>query len=306
MPSPSIVTPGNHDGVHLGHRALVHAARARAAGEGLRTLAMFFDPHPTSVLAPERAPTLLTTPTRRAGLLRSAGADDVLVLPFDQTFASMSPEAFVEEVLVSRCAARGVVVGPDFHFGHKRTGNIDTLRALGHVHGFDVTVVEPVMVEGSPSSSTRIRACLREGDVTAAATMLARLHEVEGVVVEGDKRGRTIGFPTANLADICVQCPADGVYAVVVRVLERDAPLLFGVANVGVRPTMAAGRSFEVHVFDFEGDLYGARLRVGLAQRLRGEQRFSSLDALVAQIGADVGAARAALTTLRQEWLTWL
>lgn len=306
MPSPSIVTPGNHDGVHVGHRALVRAAKERATREGLRTLAMFFDPHPTSVLAPERAPTLLTTPARRETLLRGAGADDVLVLPFDETFASMSPTAFVEEVLVARCGARGVVVGPDFHFGHKRAGNIDMLCALGATHGFDVTVVPPVIVGDAPSSSTRIRACLRDGDVETAARMLTRVHEVEGRVIEGDKRGRTIGFPTANLGEIAVQRPGDGVYAVLVRRLDRDGPLLAGVANVGVRPTVDAGRSFEVHLLDFEGDLYGERLRVGVVSRLRGEQKFSSLDALVAQIGRDVANARDALSTPNREHLTWL
>jgi riboflavin kinase/FMN adenylyltransferase len=267
---------------------------------------MFFDPHPTSVLAPERAPTLLTEPARRAELLRGAGVSDVLVLPFDQGFASMSPETFVKEVLVDRCAARGVVVGPDFHFGHKRAGNIDLLRTLGATHGFDVTVVPPVVVGGAPSSSTRIRGCLREGLVAEANEMLTRLHEVEGTVVEGDKRGRTLGFPTANLGDIRVQCPADGVYAVVVRRLSDSGPLLHGVANVGVRPTMGAGRSFEVFLFDFDGDIYGERLRIGIAARIRGEQKFASLDALVAQINTDVRDARRALASERPEMLAWL
>jgi riboflavin kinase/FMN adenylyltransferase len=147
---------------------------------------------------------------------------------------------------------------------------------------------------------------LRDGLLDDATEMLTRLHEIEGVVVEGDKRGRTIGVPTANLDDIVVQRPQDGVYAVVVRILDGAGPLLHGVANVGIRPTVAAGRSFEVHLLDFEGDLYGKRLRVGLAGRLRGEQKFSSLDGLVAQIGIDVRDARAMLRTLKPEAIQWL
>ncbi len=182
------MTPGNHDGVHLGHRALVDAAKARAARDGLVTTAMFFDPHPTSLLAPERAPTLLTSPTRRVEILKGAGADEVFVMPFDEEFASLTPRAFAEKVLVETCGARCVVVGPDFHFGTKRSGNVQTLRALGEELGYDVIVVPPALFEGEPSSSTRIRKCLREGDVVAAAGMLTRVHEVTGKVVHGDHR----------------------------------------------------------------------------------------------------------------------
>lgn len=302
------MTPGNHDGVHLGHRALVDAARARAARDGLVTTAMFFDPHPTSLLAPERAPTLITSPTRRVEILKGAGADEVFVMPFDEEFASLTPRAFAEKVLVETCGARCVVVGPDFHFGTKRSGNVETLRALGQELGYDVIVVPPALFEGEPSSSTRIRKCLREGDVVSAAGMLTRVHEVTGKVVHGDHRGRTIGFPTANLAWEDVQLPADGVYAVVVRRLDRPErdELLHGVANLGVRPTMAAGRSFEVHLFDFDGDLYGATLRVGLVERIRGEHRFPGLEELKARIAIDCDAARTAVRNVRKEWLAWL
>lgn len=304
---PSVVTPGNHDGVHLGHRALVRAARERAARDGLETLAMFFDPHPTAVLSPERAPVLLTTPSRRVDILRSAGADDVLVLPFTPEFASLSPRAFVEEVLIRRCAAKAVVVGPDFQFGHKRAGTIDTLRELGAEYGYDVIVVPPVMFEGAPSSSTRIRKGLAEGDVRAAAGMLTRVHDVDGVVVEGDRRGRTIGFPTANLRIEAGAVPADGVYAVVARRLdEPGGPRLLGVANLGARPTFDRDRSFEVHLFDFDASIYGERLRVGFVERLRGVEKFPSLDALVARIHLDCDAARVALAAVPEERLGWL
>jgi riboflavin kinase/FMN adenylyltransferase len=311
-PRPSVVAPGNHDGVHLGHRALIDAAKARASRDGLLTLAMFFDPHPTQVLAPERAPTLLTLPERRVELLERVGADRALVLPFDAEFAATPPRAFAERVLRDACNARCVVVGPDFHFGARRSGNVDTLRALGEELGYDVIVVPPVTFEGEPSSSTRIRRLLVEGRVEEAAGMLLRFHDVSGLVVEGYRRGRTIGFPTANLAVDPVLLPADGVYAVVARRLDLpSAPLLLGVANLGVRPTLAAGRSVEVHLFDFDGDLYGARLRIGFVARLRDEMKFDGLDALRAQIAEDAEAARAALEAAladptRRGWTTWV
>lgn len=307
LPSPSVVTPGNHDGVHLGHRALVDAASRRARSEGLRTMAMFFEPHPTRILAPERAPVLLTGPERRVEFLKGAGADAVAVLPFDVDFARTSPEVFVRKVLIETCNAKGVVVGPDFHFGHRRSGNVATLRALGRQHGFDVQVVDPVMYEGEPVSSTRIRGLLHEGDVASVSAMLTRVHETDGEVIVGDRRGRTIGFPTANLDVSELQLPADGVYAVVARILGRpEGARLLGVANLGVRPTMNAGRSVEVHLLDFDGDIYGERLRIGFVERIRPEQRFDGLDALKAQIGRDVEVARESLRRAPEALLEWV
>ena len=305
--SPSVVTPGNHDGVHLGHRALISTARDLAARSGLSTMGMCFDPHPTSVLAPDRAPVLLTPMARRVELMRGAGCDDVAVLAFDRDFAQTSPESFVRRVLVERCRARAVVVGPDFHFGSKRTGNMETLRALGREHSFSVTVVRPVLFEGDPVSSTRVRRVLaEEGDVVAAARMMTRVHDVEGEVVLGDQRGRTIGFPTANLRLGEVQLPADGVYAVAVSVTGGDGQRLLGVANLGQRPTFGAGRSVEVHLFDFDGDLYGKTLRVGFVARVRPEQKFAGVDALVAQIQQDCERAREALAATDEELLRWI
>ncbi len=308
---PSVVAPGNHDGVHLGHRALLAAARARATSDGLRTLAMFFDPHPTKVLAPERAPTLLTTAARRVEVLRGAGADEVVVMPFDDAFAATPPRTFAERVLRDACNARCVVVGPDFHFGKGRAGNVDTLRELGAELGYDVVVVPPVVFGGEAVSSTRIRKVIASGAVEEAAAMLARVHDVEGAVVEGQKRGRTIGFPTANLVCDDVVLPGDGVYAVIARVLDGDGAILRGVANLGVRPTLGAGRSVEAHFFDFAGDLYGARLRVGFVARLRAEKKFDGIEALRQQIARDADEGRAALDAAfaepaRRGWLTWL
>ena len=306
--APSVVTPGNHDGVHLGHRALIDAAKRAADAHGWQTLAMCFDPHPTAILSPERAPVLLTQMARRVELLKGAGCDDVVVLPFDSEFAKTSPDTFVEHVLLDACRAKGVVVGPDFHFGHKRSGNIETLRHWGHQVGFSVGLVEPVMHEGEAVSSTRIRRVLEDqGDVETAAAMMTRVHEVAGTVVPGDRRARQIGFPTANLDVEPIQLPKDGVYAVVARILgEPGAPRLRGVANLGVRPTFDAGRSVESHLFDFDGNLYGKKLRLGFVSRIRGERKFGSLHDLGEQIERDCEQARNALQETNTELVRWI
>jgi riboflavin kinase/FMN adenylyltransferase len=306
--SPSVVTPGNHDGVHLGHRALIDAAKRTADAHGWQTLAMCFEPHPTTVLVPERAPVLITDMERRVEILKGAGCDDVVVLPFDSEFSKMTPDQFVERVLLDACHAKGVVVGPDFHFGYKRAGNIATLRQWGEREGFTVELVEPVMFKGESVSSTRLRRVLREeGNVKDAGFMMSRLHETSGLVVPGDRRGREIGFPTANLEVGPLQLPKDGVYAVVARVLdEAGSPLLHGIANLGNRPTFEAGRSVEVHLFGFDGDLYGKRMRIGFAARIRGESKFDGLEALRAQINRDCEQAKNALQQLSPDLVRWI
>jgi len=306
--SPSVVTPGNHDGVHLGHRALIDAAKRTADAQGWQTLAMCFEPHPTAVLAPERAPALITDMKRRIEILKGAGCDDVVVLPFDSEFSKMTPDRFVERVLLDACHAKGVVVGPDFHFGHKRSGNISTLRQWGEREGFTVELVEPVMFKGEAVSSTRLRRVLREeGNVKDAGFMMSRLHETSGLVVQGDQRGREIGFPTANLEVGPLQLPKDGVYAVVARVMDEvETPLLHGVANLGNRPTFEAGRAVEVHLFGFDGDLYGKHLRLGFAARIRGESKFEGLEALREQINRDCDQAKNALQRLSPDLVRWI
>ena len=301
------VTPGNYDGVHVGHRALLDAARRYAEGApGTTTVALFFNPHPAVIVDPAAAPTPLTTLRRRQDLLRRAGADRVEALPFDQALANVSAERFATDVLARDLSARHVVVGPDFRFGRRAEGDVGVLRSVGAACGFTVHVVDPVTVAGERVSSTRIRSLLRDGEASDAAALLARYHDVDGEVVLGDQRGRTLGFPTANLQCEPVLLPADGVYAV--AAVTRDEPRVVrgGVANLGVRPTMNAGRSVEVHLFDFDGDLYGTMLRVAFVERVRSERRFTDLDALKAQIGRDTATARSYIERARKEWLAWL
>jgi len=300
--SGAAIIPGNHDGVHLGHRALVAAARAHAGPRGLRTVALTFDPHPLAVLAPERAPASITSVARRRELLRDAGCDEVVVARFDAAYAAQPADLWVEDALAGALGARAVVVGPDFRFGRGGAGSIARLRELGGSLGFEVVEVPPVVLASGRVSSTRVRQALGAGEVRLAAELLGRVHEVDGRVVEGHRRGRTIGVPTANLDPDPVLVPADGVYAVLVRLLEPAGPRFFGVANLGVRPTFAAGRSVEAHLLDFEGDLYGARLRVGFVARLRGEQKFDSVASLRAQVEEDVRAARALFAHEETTW----
>lgn len=316
--TPSVVAPGNHDGVHRGHRALVDTAR-RIAARGqppLRVCALTFDPHPLHFVAPDRAPPLLTTPERRQQLLLGAGADHVAVRRFDAAFSMLSPEAFIEEILIGELGARAVVVGTDFRFGAQRAGDVELLHTLGARQGLHVTTVSPVTLDGQLVSSSQVRAALSQGQVELAARMLTRVHDFTRRVVAGQGRGRTIGVPTANLELAGVMPPADGVYAVSVRVLDHgdDQAVgpppaqgrLQGVANLGVRPTLGAGRSMEVHLLDYQGDLYGRTLRVGFVARLRGEQKFSGIEALRAQIARDIDAGRRALSQCDEGLVAWI
>lgn len=310
---PAVIAPGNHDGVHLGHRALIQQASSLAAQLDCNTVALTFDPHPEALLSPELAPPLLTSMARRVELLRGVGADEVFVQTFDRAFASLSAETFVESLLVETLQARGLVVGPDFRFGAGAKGDVSMLQRLGQVHGFQVIVVPPVQLNGDRVSSSRVRASVSAGDLPVVTRMLSRVHEVQGLVTRGDGRGRSLGFATANLQCEPTLQPPDGVYAVVARVVSKtdpatisDEPLLHGVCNLGVRPTFGAGRSVEVHLLDFGGDLYGKQLRVGFVARVRGEQKFAGIDALRAQIDKDIHESRDALGRAAQEDLTWI
>lgn len=286
----SAVALGNFDGVHLGHQELVRQLKERAAPQGLSAVALTFDPHPLSVLAPARAPVPLTTLDERARLLRQFGLDAVVALPFTQELSHCPAGEFARRYLAEWLRARWVAVGEGFRFGRGREGDAALLVREGRALGFEVLVVPPVLEEGQPVSSTRVREALGRGAVEAAARLLGRPHRLRGHVVEGARRGRTLGFPTANLAPPEVALPADGVYAGWARL---DAARRAAVVNVGRRPTFDHGElRLEAHLLDWQGDLYGRELELEFVARLRGEQRFAGPAALVAQIGRDVARAR--------------
>ena len=287
-PGP-VVTIGTFDGVHRGHQALVARARALAGAEG-RVCAFTFDPSPRDVMRPDHGVPTIQSVDDRVAWLGRAGADDVLLEPFSLDYAQRSAEDFAHEVLRDRLGATGVVVGWDFRFGRGRGGGVDTLRAALDI---PVVQVEAVEIAGAPVSSTRIRQRVRDGDVSLAAQLLGRPHELVGTVVRGDGRGRTLGIPTANVRPDTELCPAPGVYAVRAT---WDGGAADGVANLGDRPTYGPteGR-LEVHLFDVDVDLYGRELRVGFVSRIRGEQRFDGVEALVAQIHDDIATARRVL-----------
>jgi riboflavin kinase/FMN adenylyltransferase len=295
----AVVVIGNFDGVHRGHQLLLADARRLADELGAPMVVLTFEPHPRSVFMPERPPFRLTSLRAKAHALQEAGVDHLVVLHFDRAFALKPAEAFVEEILVGDLAARHVVVGWDFCFGHKRGGNVALLKSMGAKHGFGVTAVDPVMTgDGEVYSSSIIRDHLRQGRPAKAAELLGRPWEIEGRVEEGDQRGRTIGFATANIGLGDYLCPALGVYAVLAG---RDPGVehgeetqwLAGVANLGRRPTVGGEDvRLEVHLFDFAADLYGETLRVRLMDFIRPEKKFDGLDALKAQIALDCGQAR--------------
>jgi riboflavin kinase/FMN adenylyltransferase len=289
-----VVALGNFDGVHRGHQALLAQARERAASLGAPVVAFTFEPHPRGFFVPDTGPFRLTLLPAKTRLLAEHGAQAVLAQRFEASFAALPASSFIEDVLLSGLGARHVVCGYDFTFGARRSGNVEMLRAEGARRGFGVTVVDPVTHEGEIYSSTRIREALRHGWAREAADLLGHSWEIEGTVELGDQRGRTIGFPTANVSLGEHLRPRFGVYAV--RALV-DGVWRNGVANLGKRPTFGKlQENFEVHLFDFAGDLYGKVLRVALVDFIRAEMKFAGLDALKAQIAADGEAARRVLS----------
>jgi len=292
------VVIGNFDGVHLGHRHVLSRARELADGRGLTLVAVTFDPHPMAVLRPEHAPTTLTSLERRVDLLVDAGADAVLVLPFDRGVAAWTPEEFVERVLVDGLHASVVVVGANFRFGNRAAGDVTTLRETGERLGF---TAEGIALDGGPQvwSSTYVRTCLAAGDVAGAAEALGRPYAVRGVVVKGDQRGRELGYPTANVpTDTMTAAPPDGVYAGWLRRLDTGERLPAAI-SVGTNPTFEGERyrRVESYVLDrTDLELYGVEVEVSFVERLRGMVAFESIDALLVQMQQDVDRAREILT----------
>jgi len=310
-PDGTVVTIGAFDGVHLGHRALLRLVRDKAVERGLPTALVTFDRHPAQVVRPESAPKLLTNLDQKLELLEATGlVDHAVVLTFDEQRRRESAEDFVSEVLDGCLRARLVVVGADFHFGNGRRGNVDLLERMGRDLGFDVVGLELVRADGDSAdgasddgdgvtySSTLVRRRLSDGDVRGAAEILGRVHEVRGTVVEGDRRGRELGFPTANVAvpeEICL--PAAGIYAGTFT--GRDGVARPTAISLGHRPTFYADQPYlllEAYLLDFSGDLYGQAASVGFVERIRAEERFDSVEALVAAMHRDVEAARRVLT----------
>ncbi|MBX6376995.1 MAG: bifunctional riboflavin kinase/FAD synthetase [Clostridia bacterium] len=290
------VAIGAFDGVHLGHRRLLREMVEDARREGVVGVVLTFDPHPRAVLQSHRPLRYLTTQEEKLRLMAELGVETVLLYPFTPSFARMTPESFVRQVLVGELRAARVYVGFNFTFGRDGAGTPELLGSLGAELGFDTRVYGPVRVDGEPVSSSRVRQALEAGDVRRAAALLGRPYCLEGVVQHGEARGRTIGFPTANIAVPAERCrPALGVYAVRVDVAGA---LWAGVANLGRRPTFGGGAELlEVHLLDFDGELYGSRARVCFEARLREERRFPDVTALQEQIRRDVQAARRALAS---------
>ncbi|MGV2497774.1 bifunctional riboflavin kinase/FAD synthetase [Pelagerythrobacter aerophilus] len=295
IPEPlrgAIIALGNFDGFHKGHQAVAHEAIEWARAEGRPAIIATFDPHPVRFFKPEVPPFRLTTLEQRQELYLAAGATAMLVFHFDAELANTTAEDFVRVLLADRLGVAGVVTGEDFTFGKGRAGDRTRLAELGREAGIAARAVQPVMEGGAPISSSRIREALREGEPQAAATLLTRPFAIRGVVEHGDKRGRDIGYPTANLSIENYLRPRFGIYAVTGRVLATGQ-VLKGAANIGVRPQFEPPKELlEPHFFDFAGDLYGQEIEVAFHHFLRPEAKFDSLDALVAQIERDCDEAR--------------
>jgi riboflavin kinase/FMN adenylyltransferase len=293
-PRSVVATVGTFDGVHLGHQAVLEELKREAGARRKPSVVVTFDPHPLRIVRPEAAPRLLCTTPEKVALLRASGVDEIAVVPFSRALAAYSPREFVERVLLAHFGMDHLVIGYDHGFGKDRSGDAGTLQAIGSELNYSVTVVSHSDLDARPISSTRIRLLLSDGDVFDAARALGRPYSIDGRVVPGDRRGRELGFPTANLDAIAIEkvIPADGIYAVQVQVGD-DPKRLKAVLHLGARPTFPGARpTVEAYILDFTGDLYGRNLRVHFLDRVRGIRAFESTEALVAAMHEDVSAAR--------------
>lgn len=292
----AVIALGNFDGFHVGHQAVAGEAIRWAQAEGRPSIIATFDPHPVRHFRPDVPPFRLTTLEQRQELYLAAGATAMLVFHFDADLAGTSAEDFIAKILIERFGAHGVVTGGDFTFGRGAKGNVDLLRTLGSELGLQSRVIEPVADGGEVVSSSRIRQALRDGDPQLAASLLTRPFAIRGIVEHGDKRGRTIGYPTANVAIDSYLRPKYGIYAVTGRILTTGE-VLHGAANIGIRPQFEPPKELlEPYFFDFSGDLYGQEIEVAFHHFLRGEAKFDSLDALIEQMDKDCAEARRLLS----------
>ena len=289
----AVLTIGNFDGVHLGHQALLELLTGKAHALGLPAVVLTFEPHPREYFSPTDAPARLASLREKLLLLDAAGVDRCYVCRFDARFASQSAQSFIEDTLVRGLAVRHLFIGDDFRFGARRQGDFAMLQAAGQVHGFGVESMPTLCADGERVSSSAVRAALAADDLGRAARLLGRAYSIAGRVSHGDKLGRQLGFPTANIQMKHRRPALSGVFAVSVEGLAGGR--IAGVANIGVRPTATdSGRArLEVHLFDWTQDCYGAHIRVHFLHKLRAERKFESLDALTAQIARDADAARA-------------
>ncbi|MEO5656518.1 MAG: bifunctional riboflavin kinase/FAD synthetase [Nitrospiria bacterium] len=295
LPTP-LVAIGNFDGVHLGHQAIIRRAVDGARAVTGTSVVLTFDPHPVSVLRPEMPFALLTTLDQKLDVMTALGVEVVVALPFTPEFARRSAEQFVREDLGERLGAREVYVGRNFAFGKGREGGVEALQRFGESFGMQVVIQPPIMVDGTMVSSSTIRGLLRDGRVADAATLLGRPHRLDGTVAHGEGRGRELGYPTANILPGLQMLPKVGIYAALIDDLTTGERALHGVVYLGSQPTFGPHElQLEVHLFGASVSRYGHRFRVAFMDWIRGEERFATPDALVAQIARDVAAARAAL-----------
>jgi riboflavin kinase/FMN adenylyltransferase len=295
--SKTVVTLGNFDGIHLGHQALIGGAVTDAKQLGVPSVVLTFEPHPLKVLAPERAPKLILAPKDKMQLLRNLGVDIVAVQPFDLSFAKLRADEFVRGLLAGQLKAKKLWVGKDLRFGQGRKGSVDDLVRWGRGLGFEVSVVEPILVNGHRVSSSHIRELVGHGRVDEVKPMLGRYHFISGRVTQGRRRGKDLGFPTANIAARTEVLPLDGIYATLFHLGDRA---LLSVSSIGLNPTFGEGpRTVESYIMNFNEDIYGAPVRLSFVERIREEKKFASVADLVAQIGADVQTAEAIFRDLK-------
>jgi riboflavin kinase/FMN adenylyltransferase len=292
----TVVTMGNFDGIHLGHQALVSSAVAEAKQRRTKSVVFTFEPHPLKLLVPERAPQMIVNHQDKMDMLQALGVDAVIVQTFDRHFASIQAEDFVRRYLLDRLNLTKIWLGRDLRFGCARQGDAEDLIRWGNELGFSVGIVDPILVQGNRISSSRIRQLIEQGCVDEVQPMLGRYHFISGTVISGHRRGRTMGFPTANLATATELLPQDGIYA---TILELQNRCWLSVSSVGHNPTFGEGsRTIEAYILDFAKDIYGESVKLSFVQRIREERSFAQIEDLVTQMHEDVQAARAVFDRL--------